>query len=161
MYPEFAPWPEFTFDPSGSYVGNKIYVLGVPVRWLVGILNSGLTALVLASLCSSVHGSTLEHRTIYVERLPIVEPSEPDKRRLEALVDELQALGGVGARAAALEHEVDEIVYRTYGLTAEEVAEIERWHAERRERLGKGKGAEAASDAARDENGADDEEAEQ
>ncbi len=140
VYPEFAPWPEFTFDTGGHYVGNKIYLLGVSDTWLVGLLNSSVAALVLASLCSSMHGSTLAHLTIYVERLPIIEPAETDKRRLEALVDQLQALGGSGPQAEALEREVDAMVYRTYGLTAEEVAEIERWHAERRALLGKGGG---------------------
>ena len=38
-------------------------------------------------------------------------------------------------QAEALEREVDAIVYKTYGLTPAEIAEIESWHAERRKQL--------------------------
>jgi hypothetical protein len=79
--------------------------------------------------------------TITPTRLPIVEPAEAGKRRLEAP-----------------EREVDAIVYRTYGLTPDEIAEIERWHAERRALLGKrgdGAGAAGVDDAASDDDGAE------
>jgi Eco57I restriction-modification methylase len=139
IYPEFAPWPEFSIDVQSYYVNNKIYCLGIADPVLVALLNSKVMALALARKCSGVHGGTLEHRTIWVKQLPIVEPSDADKQRLTALVDEQQALGGAGPRAEELEREVDAIVYRTYGLSQDEIKIIEDWHAERRTLLGAGK----------------------
>jgi hypothetical protein len=97
--------------------------------------------------------------TITPTRLPIVEPAEAGKRRLEALVDQLPALGSSGPQAEALEREVDVSVYGAHGLTPDEIAEIERWHAERRALLskrGNGAGAAGADDAAAsDDDGAE------
>jgi hypothetical protein len=107
--------------------------------WLVALLNSAVQNFALFTISPAIRGGFTRFKTQYVERLPIVEPSESDRRRLEALVDQLQAIGGVGPQAEAFEREVDQIVYRTYDLTPDEIAEIERWHTERRALLGKGK----------------------
>jgi hypothetical protein len=63
-----------------------------------------------------------------MEQLPIVEPSVEDRVRLVAMVDQLQELRGQEQETTTLEREVDKTVYRTYGLSEEEIVEIERWH---------------------------------
>jgi hypothetical protein len=102
----------------------------------------------LISICPSVQNGYSQFFVNKIEQLPIVEPTESDKRHLEALVNQLQAVGGQGPRAEALEREVDEIVYRIYGLSAAEIGEIERWHAERRALVGgvRGRAAEVAEE---------------
>lgn len=163
VYSELATEMQCVFDPDAIYIDCTLYCIPLNQPYLVGLLNSSTLDFLLKQLAPAVRGGFHRFKREYMEHLPIVEPSEGDKRRLEALVDELQALGGVGARAEALEREVDAIVYRTYGLAAEEIAEIERWHAERRALLGKGGRAgkgEVEADAA-EADAADDEEAEQ
>jgi len=102
-------------------------------------LNSRLTEYIYARLSPQIRGGFYRFIAQYMEQLPVIEPSLEDQARLSALVDQLQALGGQGPEAEVLEREVDAIVYRTYDLTEEEIAEIERWHVERRAQLGRGR----------------------
>jgi type I restriction-modification system DNA methylase subunit len=136
VYPDIAAQSKFSWDKSGFYVNNTSYCLPIGERYLCALLNSSLMAYLYDSLSPQIGGSFYRFIAQYMERLPIVEPSLEDQRRLVLLVDQLQALGGQGPEAAFLEHEVDTIVYRTYGLTEEEIAEIEHWHEERRSQLG-------------------------
>lgn len=136
---KFGLQASFVYDPDGFYSNNATSFVSPAPKWLTAILNSSLCDLVLISLCPQVQNGYSQFFNFAVDKLPIVEPSAGDKRRLEELVDALQALGGQGPQAAALEREVDAIVYRTYGLSTEEIAEIERWHAERRAALGVGR----------------------
>jgi adenine-specific DNA-methyltransferase len=103
------------------------------------MLGSALLDYALMNISSTIRGGFFRYKTLYMKRLPIVEPSFIDQQHLSELVDQLQALGGQGPVAERLEHEVDAIVYRTYGLTVDEISEIERWHAERRAMLGGGR----------------------
>jgi adenine-specific DNA-methyltransferase len=131
VYPDIASRAEFSWDESGAYCGNTAYFLPTTRRYLTALLNSNLIEYVYASLSPQIRGGFFRFISQYMEQLPIVEPALADQQRLAALVDALQALGGQGPQAAALEREVDAIVYRTYGLTAEEIAEVEGWHKER------------------------------
>jgi adenine-specific DNA-methyltransferase len=139
LYPDIASRTEFSWDESGFYVGNTNYFLPTEKRYLCALLNSTLITYLYASLSPQIRGGFYRFFTQYVEQLPIIAPSQENIARLAALVDKLQALGGQGPDAEQLEHEVDAIVYRTYDLTEEEIAEIERWHAERRAQLGAGR----------------------
>lgn len=139
VYPDIAKTMQFAWDESGSYLGNTNYCIPAQPRFLCAMLNSKLLECIHTMPSKPLRGGYLRFFTDFVQDLPIVEPSEADKQRLSDLVDQLQALGGVGPQTEALEREVDEVVYRTYGLSADEVAEIERWHAERRALLGNGK----------------------
>jgi hypothetical protein len=152
VYPDIAPRAEFSWDESGAYVGNTTYFIPTNKKYLCALLNSSLIGYVFASLSPKIRGGSLRFFSQYMEQLPIIEPTPADQERLAALVEQLQALGGQGPQVAALEREVDEIVYRTYGLTDEEIAEIERWHAERRAQLGAGRRGQAqAGDASEEE----------
>jgi type I restriction-modification system DNA methylase subunit len=135
IYPDIAARPEFSWDESGFYVGNTSYILTIGERYLCALLNSSLIAYLYDSLSIQIRGGFYRFIAQYVERLPIVEPSLEDQRRLALLVDLLQALDGQGPEAAILEREIDITVYRTYGLSEDEIAEIEHWHAERRVQL--------------------------
>jgi hypothetical protein len=143
VYPELASRAEFSYDLSMAYLDSTVYCIPTNNKHLVAILNSNLLDFLLMHLSPAVRGGFHRYKKEYMEQLPIVEPTSADQARLAALVDQLQALGGQGSQAAALEREVDEIVYRTYGLSAEEIAEIERWHAERRAQLGAGRRGQA------------------
>ncbi len=137
----------FAYDQSGFYCNDATYFLAPGTKWLTAVLNSSVCNICLISICPSVQNGYSQFFTHKIEQLPIVEPAPADQARLAALVDQLQALAGQGAEVERLECEVDAIVYRTYGLSQEEIAEIERWHAERREQLGAGqRGQRAATD---------------
>ncbi len=149
-YPVFEQpkivWPNLCLESKFSYAEDVMYVcapaniLAAANKSLLAILNSSLIWYVLRQIAIERGGTYIEAKPIYVSQLPIVEPTSADRARLEELVEALQAIGGQGSDAAAMEREVDAIVYRTYGLTTDEIAEIERWHAERRAQLATGRG---------------------
>ena len=129
----------FAYDGNGFYCNDAIYNFSPGTKWITAVLNSSVCNICLISVCPSVQNGYSQFFVNKIEQLPIVEPAPADQTRLAALVDQLQAMGGQGSDAEQLEHEVDAIVYRTYGLSEEEIAEIERWHAERRAQLGTGR----------------------
>ncbi len=139
VYPDIAKRAEIAWAERVAYLGNTAYCIPTTKKHLCAILNSCLIEYIYARLSPQIRGGFYRFIAQYMERLPIVEPAPADQARLAALVDQLQALGGQGAEAERLEREVDAIVYRTYGLSNEEIAEIERWHAERRAQLSGGR----------------------
>jgi adenine-specific DNA-methyltransferase len=140
VFPDIASYPEFAYDMSKSHLGNTSYAIPTSHKYLCAWLNSKVIEFIYSSLSPQVRGGYYRFIYQYMIQLPIVEPSPGEQQRLGELVDALQVIGGQGPEAEAMEREVDAIVYRTYGLTAAEIAEIERWHAERRATLGVGKG---------------------
>lgn len=145
IYPDIASQAEFSWDESGAYVGNTTYFIPTEKKYLCALLNSCLIEYLYASLSPQIRGGFFRFFGQYMEQLPIVEPPLGDQIQLAALVDQLQALRGQGVQIERLESEVDAIVYRTYGLSQEEIAEIERWHAERRTQLGTGRSRQRSS----------------
>ncbi len=138
----------FAFDSSGFYSNNATSFVYPGTKWLTALLNSSICNICLINLCPSVQNGYSQFFNYNIDVLPIVEPTPADQAQLAELVDSLQAIGGQGAKAAELERAVDAIVYRTYGLTAEEIAAIEGWHAGRRATVGRGKAARANGQAA-------------
>ncbi len=134
-YPELAQSAGFVYDDTGTYIDCTLFCLPNQPKYFVSLLNSKLLDCVLLQISPAVRGDFHRYKRAYIERLPIIEPSSADQQRLTAIVDELQTLRGQGPRAEALEREVDAIVYKTYGLTSAEIAEIETWHADRRQQL--------------------------
>jgi adenine-specific DNA-methyltransferase len=139
IFPDIAKRAEFAWTESIAYLGNTAYCIPTTKIYLCAILNSRLIEYIYARLSPQIRGGFYRFIAQYMEQLPIVEPAPADQARLTTLVDQLQALGGQGPEAETLEREVDAIVYRTYGLSEEEIAEIEHWHAERRVQLGAGR----------------------
>jgi adenine-specific DNA-methyltransferase len=136
IYPDIAPRAEFCFDRSGAYPDATLFCIPTHAIYLTAMLNSSLLDFVLMQISPAIRGGFFRYKNLYMERLPIIEPSLEDQAQLARLVDQLQTLEGQGAEAERLEREVDVIVYRTYGLSAEEISEIEHWHAERRAQFG-------------------------
>ncbi|GHO51382.1 Eco57I restriction-modification methylase domain-containing protein [Ktedonospora formicarum] len=139
IYPDIAPRAEFSFDRSGAYPDATLFCIPTHAVYLTAMLNSNLLDFVLMQISPVIRGGFFRYKNLYMQQLPIVEPTLEDQTRLAALVDQLQALEGQGPEAVVMEREVDTIVYQTYGLSEEEIAEIERWHAGRRAQLGAGR----------------------
>ena len=139
IYPDIASRTEFAWDESGAYVGNTTYFIPSEKKYICALLNSRLIEYLYASLSPQIRGGFFRFFGQYMEQLPIVEPSLKDQAQLAALVDQLQALDGQQPLAEALERAVDAIAYRIFGLSEEEIAEIEHWHTERRTQLGAGR----------------------
>jgi hypothetical protein len=93
----------------------------------VALLNSRLMFFVFEEIAYSRGGKFFEFKKVFVEQLPIVKADKVVRRKLEALVDQIQAAKAANPAAdvAAIESEIDQLVYQLYGLTKEEIKIVE------------------------------------
>jgi adenine-specific DNA-methyltransferase len=109
----------------------------------LGILNSKLTKFILKQICDKVQGGFYRLKMIYIERVPIKRPESIREKELQKLIENLVAQiievkqqlrhvktdrdrGYLETKCNKLDSEIDIAVYQVYGLTAPEIAIIEK-----------------------------------
>ncbi len=134
----------FAIDEEHYYGNDNNQVIITDDRYLLGILNSGLSRLVLRNICDKVQGGFYRLKIAYVQQLPIrpinvddlEEVARHDKRvalveRMLALHKKLAAATVPGDKTLyqrqieATDREIDALVYELYELTQEEIAIVE------------------------------------
>jgi hypothetical protein len=132
IYPVIGKELRFTWSASGIYSNDKTYLIPSKGRkWLLGILNSQVAWFFLKSICSgfgdSDKGGRLELRAIHVSQLPIPSALPAQQAEMTVLLDRILAAkaSDPAADVAALEAEIDRLVYALYNLTPEEIAIVE------------------------------------
>jgi hypothetical protein len=96
--------------------------------FLLAILNSSVAGLLLDQICDRVQASYLRIKSIYLSQVPIPDVPPSERQAIEWLVRRLLELLGEGPEAVELERELNERVYRLFGLTGEEIALVEGRH---------------------------------
>lgn len=148
VWPSINRTIRFAWEADGTYVNDKCNMIVGHPEWLLGILNSELLTFIYCMLTSQIRGSFMELKTSYISPVPIVEPSKSDQGELISLV---RSLGTADPNATGvLESHLDDLVYRIYGLSAEERALIEAWFLRR-----------SLNGGAEEDEGEDDDEAEE
>jgi hypothetical protein len=109
-------------------------------QFLIGILNSKLLSAVYEILYAGMHmgGGYLRYRSKFLESLPIVENiSEPKKHDADSVIKLVKNILSLKrsrnykenlekqAKVRDLEHQIDELVYKLYGLTEDEIKIVE------------------------------------
>lgn len=125
VYPHFNTMPNFAYDTVGSFSNDKTYIIPDASKFLLGVLNSGLTDFFLKQLAPSVQQGYMEFRTIYVGQVPVPSASADQEAAVTAVVDKLVASKGQGPQVAQWEGELNALVYELYGLTGDEIAIVE------------------------------------
>ena len=149
IFPDIAKEPRFCLDRTGSYIANTGYCLGTEDLYLLGILNSQLFWFAIShiSIPFGIRAGRYRYRLIYqyMEKVPIKVP-DPHNAREIALHDHLQDLAGriierhealeksknpqertlVLREIAALDSEIDRVVFELYGLAQDEISIVER-----------------------------------
>jgi methylase of polypeptide subunit release factors len=149
IFPDIAKGPRFCVDIGGHYLANTAYCLGTDDLYLLGVLNSRLFWFAIGniSIPFGVRAGRYRYRLIYqyMEKVPIraVCSSDPaDISRHDEIVklvnamlelhQQLTAATSAAQKAIiqrqidATDAEVDRLVYSLYGLTAGEIAIVER-----------------------------------
>jgi hypothetical protein len=150
IFPDIAKGPRFYIDCEGAYLANTAYCLGSADKYLLGVLNSRLFWFAIGniSIPFGVRAGEYRYRLIYqyMEKVPIrtIDLSDPaDKAhhvKMVALVDrmlDMTSLKHAGKLApselerleheiAATDAEIDDLVFKLYGITDEERRVIER-----------------------------------
>ncbi|MDV7392494.1 TaqI-like C-terminal specificity domain-containing protein, partial [Arthrospira platensis SPKY1] len=120
MLPDIAIKAQCAYDESGTYCVNTAYIIPTAEYWLLGILNSSLVHFFYSNLTSSIRGGYLRFIRQYLEQIPIISDREELKAQIQQKVEAV--LRSPSADTAALEAELDALVYGLYGLTEAEVA---------------------------------------
>ncbi len=126
-YAEIASRGQFVLDKVNSLFDTTAYILGSDSEYLMGVLNSKLCTYYFSKIASSVRGGYLRWKRQYMATIPIVDASKSEQETIENPVNQILALKKANPTAdtAALEAEIDRLVYALYGLTEAEVAIVE------------------------------------
>jgi type I restriction-modification system DNA methylase subunit len=140
---------KFYFVGSGGGGGGGYGIILLPdieihYLYLLGILNSNLISQYLKTISTTFQHGYIALNRQYIEQLPIrainfADPAEKDRHdRMVSLVEQMLALHKTLAAAkspqegeliqrqiASTDRQIDELVYRLYGLTEEEIRIVE------------------------------------
>jgi len=131
VYPIIAKEPRFAFSVDEMYFNDKTFFIPTKDFFLLGYLNSKLAWFYLKKICSVLgdpeKGGRLELRTIYMETLPVPKVKPQQAKEIAQRVEKILALKtkDQSTNINALEDEIDQIVYKLYNLTPDEVQIIE------------------------------------
>lgn len=131
MYPEMAMESRFAYVEKTLYFNNKVFFIPTQDLSLLGILNSSLAWFYLKNLVSVLgdpnRGGRLELRSVHMSTLPIVQPSQLEKEKIEFLVKQIIAKKQNVEKSdtTELENQIDRLVFGMYGLNEEEIGIVE------------------------------------
>jgi len=141
-YPEFEKekvvWgnisynSEFCFVDKGVYINapaNLITSVNTSIKFLVAVMNSKIFDWLFRQVGIFL-GHAFEWKKQYVEQVkipPITPTNEPIVRRIKELVDKILSAKKQNPQAdtTAYEKQIDQLVYKLYGLMPEEIRIIE------------------------------------
>lgn len=148
IFPDICKGPRFVLDTKGFYLGNTGYCLGSSDPFLLGLLNSKLFWFAISniSIPFGVRAGQFRYRLIYqyMEKVPIrvIDQSVPAEKRcrqrLVAMVEQIPELHNklaksktphektlLQAQIAAIDRQIDQLVYELYDLSEAEIKIVE------------------------------------
>ena len=118
----------YALEAKGYFSNDKtsICVSDTP-QYVLALLNSSVLWWLIRQTAASKQGGFYEFKPMYVSHLPIPATSPEKQAPIVALVDSILAAkaSDPAADVAALEAEIDRLVYALYNLTPEEIAIVE------------------------------------
>ncbi|MBK8751246.1 MAG: Eco57I restriction-modification methylase domain-containing protein [Candidatus Competibacteraceae bacterium] len=114
----------FAFDRNRYYHNDALYMIAGADEFVVAILNSSVSWYFLAQICTDLQNGYLQAFRENLFQIPIPAATPADQAELEALVQCILENPNAGD-VAAQEAEINERVYRLFGLTREEIKLIE------------------------------------
>ncbi|MFM9947933.1 MAG: Eco57I restriction-modification methylase domain-containing protein [Saprospiraceae bacterium] len=128
VWGEISDKPKFSYDDEGYYAEATTFLLtGEKLKYLLAILNSRVSEWYFNQISTTTGMGTNRWKKYKIELLPIKIPTIEQESKITILVDQIlaQKRNNPAADTSALEHEIDELVYRLYSLTEEEITIIE------------------------------------
>jgi len=127
IYSDIGKRLSFVYEPSGKFLNNTGYFINNGNKYLLAILNSRVINFYYGQISSQLGNAALRSFTIYIEQLPISNIPETEQKPFISLVDQILTLKKFDPQAdtSALESEIDQLVYKLYDLTPEEIKIVE------------------------------------
>jgi len=120
----------FAYDDKKHYLPSNGYILTsdeIPIRYLLGLLNSKLLHFYFGFIGIMTAGGAYTLKAATIEALPIPFTISEQQEPIIKCVDRILAAKKKDSNAdtSALESEIDQLVYKLYGLTDDEIAIVE------------------------------------
>lgn len=128
VIPAIAQGVEYAPDFAEHYTNDKTSICVTDkANYLLGLLNSQALWWFIQQTAASKQGGFYEFKPMYVTQLPIPPATTKQRSAIEQLVERIMAAKQKNSVAdvAAQEQEIDELVYKLYNLTPEEIRIIE------------------------------------
>lgn len=124
IYQKFTVKPKFAMDLDKYYINDALWMLCVEDYFLLGVLNSKMGWFEISQHCTQLQNG---YQLIwdYMQKVIIPNAAQGLRDQISSLAQKLTKLRGQGAEAAALEAQLNALVYQAYGLTEAEIALIE------------------------------------
>ena len=125
-------FPRFSLDLCGEFIPDKttFILIAENIHYLVAILNSQLAKLLLPLYVNSWDNNGFLMQKIYIEKFPVPLISPENRATAEKIVGLAKQI--ISAKrdtqsvdTALLEEQVDQFIYKLYGLTKEEIRIVE------------------------------------
>ena len=123
LYPDIYERQSFAWDEKGYYPANTCYFIPTGEKWMTGLLNSTTVEWFYGMISNRLRGGYLRAFSDYMEQIPIPAASATERSAIEALVEKCSAARGENCQA--WEAEINDRVYRLYGLTKDEIKIVE------------------------------------
>ncbi len=122
----------FSAGVSGAYGIILKDDSSISYHYLVALLNSTMIDKYIKEISTALRGSYYSYENKYIKQVPIVIPQDELKLNIAKEIENLQKriiemIGSAKSQAdvAFLEKKIDELVYKLYGLTEEEIRIVE------------------------------------
>jgi len=121
IYPELALTPQYTFSNEGWFADCTLYIVPTKGPYLSALMNSRPVQFFFQQISPKVRGGYMRFKSIYMSQIPV--PSNGDEKVIEKLANKILACKRIGPAAdvSAIEREIDQLVYKLYNLTPEEI----------------------------------------
>jgi type II restriction/modification system DNA methylase subunit YeeA len=128
IWGEISDKPKFAFDEEGYYPEATTFLMtGEKLKFLLAILNSKVSEWYFNLIGTTTGMGTNRWKKYKIELLPIKVTSESQEQELVNFVDEILSIKKQNASAdtTKLENQIDQLVYKFYDLTKDEIEIIE------------------------------------
>jgi hypothetical protein len=131
VFPGEQKKPKFSIDRNQSgYSGARVFGVTITeteinLKFLLAVLNSKVITFVIHSTFPVKAGGYFSMSSTFVEKLPIIQLSASNQKPLIDLTTKILEAKQKGEDTSTLESEIDQLVYKLYDLTEEEIKIIE------------------------------------
>ena len=135
IYKDIADKLSFVNESGKYFLNNTTYFINTGNRYLLSVLNSSLLNFYYEQISSQLGNEVVRAFTIFIENLPIPKIFEQQQKPFIELIDKILANtkdddystnSAKQAKVKEYECQIDQMVYKLYDLTDEEIKIVEK-----------------------------------
>ena len=134
LYQEMSYESSFSWDNNKMFVNQSCYIISNANKYILSLLNSKLINDYFRLISQTLGTGAFRWIKQYVEQIPIPKISSTEQKPFIELVDRILAITKdkdylenpkMQAKVKEYEYQIDQMVYKLYGLTQEEIKIVE------------------------------------